>query len=503
MATTPMDIQRRPFSVEPYTKIMLPDGIFDTALKQQLITCYYTNTSAGALNNVTLYLEGVGDPGIVPVAQSHFFAVIPAGASVRVSWLADFEHGTPGKKIVSFIAQAAGMSLTRTLKQIFVSQTTQDPATGEYSCTVEEGTLKVSGLQMIGPRDKWLPCSERNRECRPSQGPWVPSKMSMAFYPNPAYAGVHGDLPFSDPWWKILAWIVAAIAAIVAIIAAALGEGTAGTAVSGSFDETTGDIECCTPDPGGIPHDDGITVAGVASAIATAAVAVGLSDAADPWWRGQEATPPKAGELTQAEKVDVEFAYPGDAPAAGRPYPVHVAWKYQRVTTGQNYDYGVDETQTNVHVNGGVEVEVPALLHAFSQPLVIGARFKREDGKLFQGPELYAFALVRSPGDGMYFLVNLLDDGIAPDKKANDGTYTGAINLEYAYRFLLKNKLPLEGKWRVYVFAQDVNGATPDMLPQIAAQHIGGFVVASALKITFDPTLPCPLEAQAVVDVVV
>ena len=502
MATTPMDIQRRPFSVEPYTKVMLPDGIFDTALKLQRITCYYTNTSTKVLDNVTIYLEGVGDPGIVPVAQSYFFGAIPAGASVRVSWLADFEHGTPGKKIVSVIAQAAGMAPVRTIKQIFVSQTTQDPVTGEYSCTVEEGTLKISDLQMIGPRDKWLPCSERNKECRPSQGPWVPSKMSMAFYPNPAYAGVHGDLPFSDPWWKILAWIVAAIAAIVAIVAAALGEGTAGTAVGGTFDETTGDIECCTPDPGGIPHDDGITVAGVASAIATAAVAVGLSDAADPWWRGQEATPPKPGELTQAEKVDVAFSYPHDAPVAGKPYPVHVDWKYQRITTGNSYDYGVEETQTNIHVSDGVEVEVPALLHAFSQPLVIAARFKREDGKPFYGPDLYAFALLRSPGNGMYFLVDLLDDGIAPDKKANDGTYTGSLNLEAAYRFLLKNTLPLEGKWRVYVFAQDINDATPDMLPEIAAQHIGGFMVASALKITFDPTLPCPLEAQATVDVV-
>lgn len=503
MATTPMDIKRRPFSVEPYTQTMLPDGIFDTALKLQRITCYYTNTSSSPLADVTIYLEGVGDPGIIPMAQSYFFSEIPAGASIRVSWLADFEFGSPGKKIVSFIAQAAGMSMTRTIKQIFVSQTTQDPVTGEYSCTVEEGTLKVSDLQVIGPKDKWRPCSERDKECRPTQGPWVPSKMSMAFYPSPAYQGIHGDLPFSDPWWKILAWIVAAIAALVAIIAAAKGEGTAGTAVGGTFDETTGDIDCCTPDPGGIPGDDGMTVAGVASAIATGAVAVGLSDAADPWWRGQEATPPKKNELTTAETVDVKFDYPDDAPVAGKPYPVHVAWQYQRITSGNTYDYDVDETQTNIHVNGGVEVEVPALHHAFSHPLVIKTRFKRESGKLFFGQDLYAFALLRSPDNGMYFLIDLLDDGISPDEKANDGTYTGSINLEAAYRILIKNKLKLEGKWTVYVFAQDVNDATPDMQPDIAAQHIGGFMVASALKISFDPTLPCPLEAQATVEVVI
>lgn len=501
MAITPMDIRRRPFSVEFYTNIMLPDGIFDTALKKQWITCFYTNTSGATLHKVNIYLEGVGDPGIVPVAHSYFFPEIKPGASVRVSWLADFEHGTPGKKLVSFIAQAKGMALVRILKHIFVSKTTRDATTGEYTCTVEEGTLKISNLEVIGPRDKWLPCSERYDDCRPAKGPWVPVKMSMVFYPNPSYAGVHGDLPFSDPWWKILAWIVAAIAAIVAIVAAAMGEGTAGTAVGGTFDETTGDIDCCTPDPGGVPGDDSLTVAGVASAIATAAAAVGMTDDEDPWWRGQEATPPAEGELTVAETVNVEFGYPAGAPQAGAPYPVDVKWEYQRITTGNTYSHSVEETQTNVHVNGGVEVEVPSVHHAFAEPLVIKARFKREDGKLFVGEDLYAFSLLRSPDD-MYFLVDLTDDGIEHDEQANDGTYTGSIHLEEVYRILLHHKLTLEGLWRVYVFAQDVNNATPDMLPQIAAKRIGGFMVASGLQITFDPTLPCPLQAQATVTVV-
>ena len=500
MAITPMDIRKRPFSVEHFTNIMLPDGIFDTALNKQRITCFYTNKSAATLNEVTIYLEGVGDPGIVPVAHSYFFPEIKPGASVRVSWLADFEHGTPGKKIVSFIAQAKGMSLVRTLKNIFVSQTKRDATTGEYTCTVEEGTLKITNMQVIGPRNKWQPCSERYKDCQPIQGPWVPTKMTMDFYSNPSYAGIHGDLPFNDPWWKILAWIVAAIAAIVAIVAAAMGEGTAGTAVGGTFDETTGDIDCCTPEPGKIPGNS-MTVAGVASAIATGAVAVGLSDDADPWWRGQEATPPSDGELTVAESVEVTFDYPDGAPQGGNPYPVQVKWYYQRVTTGKTYSYSIEETQKNIHINEGVEVEAPAVHRAFAEPLVIKSRFKRQGGKLFAGDDLYAFALLRSPDD-MYFLVDLIDDGIDHDEKPNDGTYTGVIHLEKIYPILLKNELKLDGIRRVYVFAQDVNNATPDMLPQIAAQRIGGFMVANGLKITFDPSLPCPLEAQATVNVV-
>jgi len=219
------------------------------------------------------------------------------------------------------------------------------------------------------------------------------------------------------------------------------------------------------------------------------------------WRQPWGTTPPAKGELTVAEAVNIAFDYPGGAPNAGVPYPVHVKWEYQRITTGSTYTHSVEETQKNIHVNGGVEVEVPSVHHAFAEPLVIKSRFKREDGNLFAGEDLYAFSLLRSPDD-MYFLVDLADDGIDYDQQPNDGTYTGSIHLEEAYKLLLKQKLKLEGLWRVYVFAQDVNDATPDMLPQIGAKRIGGFMVASGLQITFDPTLPCPLQAQATVTVV-
>jgi len=53
----------------------------------------------------------------------------------------------------------------------------------------------------------------------------------------------------------------------------------------------------------------------------------------------------------------------------------------------------------------------------------------------------------------------------------------------------------------VYVFAQVVDDATPDMLPEFAAKRIGGFYGCKWAKITFDPALPCPLEAHAVITV--
>ena len=177
MPATPMDIRLRPYSVEPFTKVMLPDGIFDTALFSQEITCHYTNESAATLHNVTIYLEGVGDPGIVPVPRTHTFGEIPAGASVRVAWLADFRNATPGKKIVSVIAEANGHDLKRALKKIFVSSTVRDTTTGDFHCTIPEGTFIVSRLEVIGPRNKWRPCSDRDEKCVPSSGPWVPARL--------------------------------------------------------------------------------------------------------------------------------------------------------------------------------------------------------------------------------------------------------------------------------------------------------------------------------------
>lgn len=501
MTITPMEIRRRPFSIEFYTNIMMPDGIFDTAIKRQWITCFYTNISAETLYEVSIYLEGIEDPGIMSVAQSYLFPEIKPEASVRVSWLADFEHGKPGKKIVSFIAQAKGMSPVRTLKHIFVSETKQDETTGEYVCNIGESALKVSKLEVIGPKENRLPCScsenEGNGKCQPA-GPWVPVKISMASYSNTPYPGIHNELPFSDPWWKVVAWVVAAVAAIVAVVAAAKGEGTAGTAVKGGFDETGG-ISCCTPDPGGIPGDDSLTVAGVASAIATAAVAVGMSDYEDPFWRGQEATFPTEGELTVAEKLEIQFNYPVGAPQAGVNYPVNVKWEYQRITTGKTYTHFVEEVQVNTHLTSDVYVEVPSIHEAFKESLIIKARFKRTNDELYTGEDLYAFSLLRSPND-MYFFINLSDDGIEYDEQANDGTYTGSIHLEKVYG--LHPNIVLEGDWRIYVFAQDVNDAAPDMPPQVAATRIGGNMIASGLQITFDPSLPCPLEAQATVKVV-
>jgi hypothetical protein len=501
MSATPLQVLTRPFAIEPVTNIMMPDGIFDNAIYNQRIAAHFTNTSSSALTNVTLYLESVGDPGIVPVARTFFFAAIPAGAAVLVNWDANFQFATPGKRLVSFVASAAGFSSRRSIQQIFVSETRFDSSTNTYTCTVEEGTLQVSHLQGHVPDKTWGQPSPDGKECRcpPPFGPIVPTGLTMVWTPNPAYAGTHGELPFSDPWWKILAIIVAIVAALVAIIAAALGAGKANFSVGGTVDETDpSSVKCCTPKGAGSGAPE-YTVAGVASAIASGAIVVACTDAADPFYRGQEATPPAVGELTVGERVVAKWSLP-EAPNAGKAYPADVSWTYERFTTGSTYSHAVTETVVNVHVAGEVEIETPSLVHAFD-PLWLRTKFQKKEGGYFAGTDLYAFVLFQAP-QGLLFVEPLTDDGLDFDPGANDGIYAGSLNLDRARRILLSQEQDVFGVWRLYVFAQDVNLTKPGTPPEIAAQHIGGFFIASAIEITFDPTLPCPLKAQAAITVV-
>jgi hypothetical protein len=502
MTTTPMAVQTRPFAIEPVTNVMLPDGIFDNALYKLRIACHYTNTSATDLTNVTLYLESIGDPGIVVTGQTYTFAKIPAGASVLVSWAADFQAATPGKPLVSFVARADGFTSFRSIRQVFVSQTRYDSVTKTYSCTIPEGRLDITRVSVIPPaKGGWWPGDQPGGEKRPWTGPYVPTGLSMVWIPNPAYAGTHGELPFDDPWWKVLALIVLIVAAIVGIIAAALGAGTFNVGIKGTFEETDPGVvtSCCKPAPGG-GLSGGTTVAGVAGVIASVALAVALSDSADPHWRGQEATPPAAGEFTTAEYVTAAWTFK-DEPRAGQPYRTDVKWSYDRVTTGANYHYEVEEEQTNIHVTKDVKVATPATVSGHGGSLWVEATFTRPDSTVFAGPDLYTFALFQAP-QGLFFEVPLTDDGISFDSGANDGVYTGGLNLERALPVLKQAGQDVYGIWKVFVFGQDVNRVAPGTPPQIAAQTIGGFFVGSAIQITFDPNLPCPLEAQGSIKVV-
>jgi hypothetical protein len=58
------------------------------------------------------------------------------------------------------------------------------------------------------------------------------SKVEMTTTPTPPYLGQYGDLPFQDPWWKIVLCIVAILLAIASSIAEAV-DGLGDISVSG------------------------------------------------------------------------------------------------------------------------------------------------------------------------------------------------------------------------------------------------------------------------------
>ena len=78
MTATPMQVLTRPFSVEPITSIMMPDGIFDNAIHEQRICCHFTNISSTPLTNVRLWIAiGLMRAGAIPLQMSAVLMIRP------------------------------------------------------------------------------------------------------------------------------------------------------------------------------------------------------------------------------------------------------------------------------------------------------------------------------------------------------------------------------------------------------------------------------------------
>jgi hypothetical protein len=276
----PVVINSRPFSVELITGLMLPDGIFDGSLTRQSINCHVTNPGSQDLKNVDVYLEGIGDPGIVPDVTLQTIPMLRAGSSYLCSWPCDFSQASPGKTIVSLRIQSAGFAPARILKKIFVSRMTYDFAHDEYVCKVPEGILKLQVTETSGPPVEYIPGPGEPVRKR-NAGPWIIRGLSAELAIG--FKGQYGPLAFNDPWWKVVAWIIAAIAAIVAVVAASRGHGTASADVKCDYDEKTGGFtNCRSPDPEPTTGPSEVTIAGIASELFIAAL--NHSFQSDIWW---------------------------------------------------------------------------------------------------------------------------------------------------------------------------------------------------------------------------
>lgn len=319
---------------------------------------------------------------------------------------------------------------------------------------------------------------------------YLPRDINVGVTPAWPFAGQFGDLPFKDPWWKIVLCVIALLLLVASAIAEAVdGDGSV-TAEVGATETGSPVGDCCGVRAGG--GGTSYVAAGLLAAAAAAATAAALSDAVNPVRRGQEHTAPMAGELTISEDLQFKIRYL-DPVALGRPFAIGLDWTYVRTTTGQTYTYSASDTQTNQHVLTRYEIDAPDVVRNYQkEPWIVRARFFGPDDVQFRGADLFVQCLLAGP-NGEYRRFVLEDGGMAPDDKANDGEYTGVYVFE-------RERMP-RGIWTYYVVAQDVNHATPDMTPEDAARMIGGFVVTHQLTIDFSGGT-CPFVADGHVNVI-
>lgn len=469
----PLGVKKRPFAVEPVTGLMLPDGIFDTAIRRLLISAYIVNLSSDTVGHFWARIHDNSDYRITGIDQVHVDTDLTSGASTLVQWEVTFSEAKPGKKKLQI--EFGGMSFDVQGKPsywdgyvetvYFLSATTYSESDGRYICSIPEGTL-----------DMYFENSAQAPSTRPlnSELP-IPAIQ----FPERFIGGVNPiglNIPFDDPWWKVVAWIIAAVAAIGAIVAAKEGKGAASIGVSGHNHDDPYKHDWCVPDPTAMGQDNRFTPAGILSAIANGAILVGLSDEIDPWERGRVAAALQPGEIPVRETVSVELSYP-DEIIAGTNFAIDVRWTYKsELSNGRSTNLAVEETQRNTHV-ADWEFNAPKEVIE-GDPIVVKVRGKRGSGSYFRGDEIYGFAVFIAPDGQASFRVPILDDGRGYDEVAGDGWFTAAIALS---EIMEGRELDPIGEWRVQFVVQDVNDATPEMEPKVAATHIGGALLLAPL----------------------
>jgi len=520
-------IQNRPFATEPITGMMLPDGIFAAGIGKENINAYVQN-DGGAEADVQIYLESVSNPNIVVTPATFAVASAEQNASHLFAWEADFSTAPAGKHFVSFIVQTAG-GHQRIIKKIFVSKVGFDPLTKSFTATVPEGILSVQLFNMVGPKDQRC-CGPRNKcgDCsctgqsqpnlstattgQAAAGPenvlqylvdgfkghnssfefclpgYLIDNMHATITPTPAYAGQYGDLPFQDPFWKLILCLLALLLLIAAAIAEAVG-GSGSVTVSGGSGGGGSGSSCC-----GLSASGGGTsyvAAGLVAAAAAVATVAGASDTRDPFRLGQDHTmPANSSEKTIQEDLDLAFKY-SDPIQPGKPFKVGIDWKYMRTTDVSTYIYQDTAVNANVHTLSKYVIDAPNVVRAYKrEPFIVKAQFYDANNTEFKGNQLFVQCYLVGPA-GQYRRFTLEDGGIPPDAAANDGTYTGR------YQFTIEDK----GIWTYYVLAQDINNADPNLSPDQAAQIIGGMLLTGQITIGFEGGT-CPLVPDGHVNVI-
>lgn len=515
-----LNIVKRPFATENISGLMTPDGIFVTTLGHQGLNAQFLNPGSTPSASAQVYFESVDDPNIVVTPATYPVPALPAMATKVLTWAADFSNATPGKHLVSFML-VDGAQSTRIIARIFVLSIAFDSTTKTFIATVPEGVMNVQFIDLIGST---APCgcggsgggkggggcdcdceqdpkqsavmarvaktfsAASSGKFNPCLGGFLPHHIGIRVAPNPPYAGQYGDLPFQDPWWKLVLAIIALLLAAAAAIVEGLSGGDLTVTGGTSGGDDPGAPNCCGFQLQGGGGSNKVA-AGLAAAAAAVATVAACSDVRDPFRRGQDHTMPAAGALTTAEALKLTVTYL-ETMQLGKPFAIGAKWNYTRETSAGALTYAVDETQHNVHVIDSYDITAPNVVRSYQrEPFIVKAKFTGPDGKLYTGGALFVQCFLIGPvGQLRTFLLE--DNGAGGrfgDATANDGVYTGG------WQFTVDDR----GLWT----SQDVNDATPDMTPDQAAQIIGGMVLTHQLSITFEGGT-CPLVPDGHVHVV-
>ncbi|MDM0116734.1 hypothetical protein QTI66_31860 [Variovorax sp. J22R133] len=496
MARVAAAIPFRPYAVCPPTNLMNPDGFFVVNMGPQYMEASLSNTSGALLANVRVYVEGISDPGITYTPNVVSLGNLLAGASTTVRFLADFHAASPGAAMVSLIVEADGATFRRILKKIFITRIDYQKPTKTFSVVMPQGTMKVIiHSAIVGAHGER--CHKRDR------GPFIALLKDVTYdwIPNPPYEGTRGPFPYEDPWCKIALAILAALLLAGALLWDYFSDGELDggfVSVSGTFEETDPSVACCTDISTSATDTDDWIERGLYAAVGIVAAAAIASDGPDLHYRGQDATPPKLGEVTLSERVRLKVDYIAP-PSLGRNFPIEGKWEYVRTTDGGTYTFGASDHRQNIHWLDGYEVEAPVVHDRIRGALVVRARFQKPDSTVFRGINLYVSAvLVNTHGDAHRF--TLIDDGRTLDKDPNDGWYTGGYQFKRKSMHDQNGTADAPGTWYLFVFAQDVNTVAQGTDPFTAAHTIGGFVLTNQLDLQFNA--PCQLRHDAVIQIV-
>lgn len=327
-------------------------------------------------------------------------------------------------------------------------------------------------------------------------------EITLTIVPRKPFRGTHGDLPFSDPLWKLIGLGIIAIGLLVgggvAIYYAAGGgqPDPRGDPILTGYDlvcdefvydpSGTGHMSCgpvmvfdwdqfSTNEKAalGVAGAIGVGIGGnLATNIIGTAMTTGgieaLSDNLDPFRAGEAQTTPETDEMTLKEVVKAQIEYLGN-PIPGEPYRLRTQWYFER-HTDKDKIYQHEETWDlkNEFILPDISLNKNyfTIGEVVDDEVKVSIQFKDPGGTLIKGNQIYVVLIIGAP-NRTHFLENAHDD-------AGVGTYmlrfaiTELMNrrvdgqYDVTERGLVPNNSPLgpieaRGTWYICCIAQSVS----------------------------------------------